>query len=337
MPFIHCAFASRQSSSSSPRAPRFPWTSAAPEERAGRVRGAAAIGLAALCWGTTGTAAAFAPAAASSVSVGAARVVSGGLLLALAGLGLRSRDAGWPALRAAGPRALGAAGVSGIAVAAYQLFFFAAVSRAGVAAGTVTAIGSAPVFTGVLARVLLRSPVSRRWAAATVGAVTGCAMLIIGGHASGGAQAAQRTGIALALAAGAAYALYGVLASGLIRSGLAPRTVMGAIFGVGAVLLTPVLAVSSPGWIASPRGLAVTAYLAVVATLLGYLLYGSGLRVTPVAAAATLTLAEPATAAVLGVAVLGEHLTAVATAGLAFLGASLAALTLRRRRGELRD
>jgi DME family drug/metabolite transporter len=256
--------------------------------------------------------------------------VAGGLLLAVAGLDLRRRRNGLRALRAAGPRAVAAVAGGGIMAAAYQLCFFAAVSRAGVATATVVAIGSSPVFTGLLARLLLGSALSRAWMLATVGAVTGCAVLVTGGHVTGAAQPAQRLGVVLALAAGAGYAVYGVLASGLIRSGLAPRTVMGAIFGTAAVLLSPVLALSSPGWILSPRGLLVTAHLAIVATFLAYLLYGTGLRVTPVATAATLSLAEPATAALLGLVVLGEHLTVIATAGLALLGMSLIVLTLPR-------
>lgn len=337
MPSILRAFLpSRPSSPSSSAPAAHPAQRRALAARRGSLRGPAAIGLAALCWGTTGTAAAFAPAGASSVSIGAARVVAGGLLLAFAGLGVR-RPGGVRALRAAGPRKLAAVGVSGIAAAVYQVCFFAAVARAGVATGTVVAIGSAPVFTGLLARVLLGSPLSRRWAAATIGAGCGCAVLVTGGHVASAARPALQAGIALALAAGAGYALYGVLASGLIRSGLAPRTVMGAIFGIAAVLLSPVLALSSPGWMPSLRGLLVTAHLAVVATLLAYLLYGTGLRTTPVATAATLTLAEPAMAALLGVAVLGEHLTLAAMAGLALLGASLAVLTLRWGRGERRD
>ena len=60
---------------------------------------------------------------------------------------------------------------------------------------------------------------------------------------------------------------------------------------------------------ATARGLAVATYLAVLTTALAYLLYARGLRTTAVTTATTLGLAEPAVAAVLGLAVLGEHLT----------------------------
>jgi DME family drug/metabolite transporter len=67
----------------------------------------------------------------------------------------------------------------------------------------------------------------------------------------------------------------------------------------------------------------VAAYLAVLTTALAYLLYTRGLRTTAVTTATTLGLAEPAVAAVLGLAVLGEHLTATGLAGLGILAISL--------------
>jgi DME family drug/metabolite transporter len=76
-------------------------------------------------------------------------------------------------------------------------------------------------------------------------------------------------------------------------------------------------------WVATGPGLAVATYLAVLTTALAYLLYARGLRTTAVTTATTLGLAEPAVAAVLGLAVLGEHLTATGFAGLGVLAISL--------------
>jgi DME family drug/metabolite transporter len=75
--------------------------------------------------------------------------------------------------------------------------------------------------------------------------------------------------------------------------------------------------------VATGRGLAVATYLAVLTTALAYLLYARGLRTTAVTTATTLGLAEPAIAAILGLAVLGEHLTTTGLAGLGVLAVSL--------------
>lgn len=290
------------------------------------VPGGADILAAACLWGTTGTVRTFADGA-SDLSVAAVRIVIGGaVLLTLAALTrgadlrrLLARRASWPVL------ALGAA-----AIAVYQAAFFAAVARTGVAAGTVVTIGSAPAFAGLIAVLTRRSAPSGRWLLATAGAVAGCAALAGGGRDAG----IDPAGILLALLSGLAYAVYASVASGLITRGGHDRAVVGALFGGAAVLLLPVLALTPAGWVATGSGALIACYLGVLTTGGGYLLFARGLRTTPATTATTLTLAEPAVAAVLGVAVLGERLGAVASGGLALVAASLLLLVVPARRGR---
>jgi drug/metabolite transporter, DME family len=281
----------------------------------------------AAAWGSTGTAAHFAPPGATAASVGAARIALGGLLLLV--IALRTPQS----MRAVGTLLTGSLTSRGVlllaaaAVGGYQVCFFTAVRLTGVAIGTVVAIGSAPVFTGALSRLTGGPPLDRRWALATMAAVAGCTVLVTGGHAAG----ANAGGLALALAAGLCYAIYAVTASRLITAGSPETAVMGLLFGGAAVLLAPVLAAGPAGWLLTGRGLVVTAYLGVVTTVLAYLLYGRGLRTVAVPVAVTLGLAEPVVAAVLGLVVLGEHLTGRAIAGLVLVGLALGALAVGRR------
>jgi len=274
--------------------------------------------LAASLWGTSGTARTFAPADATATSVGAARIVLGGLLLVLVAIhggGLRS-------LLARGP-ATWAILVGGAACAAiYQVAFFVSVARTGVATGTVVTIGSAPAFAGLLAKLLGSGRLTRRWLASTAGAVIGCAALVSGGQASG----VEPVGVGLALLSGLGYALYATAASHLIVQGADDKAVVAGLFGGAAVVLLPVLLAGSPGWLLTGRGIGVTVYLGGLTTAVGYVLYARGLRTTAAAPATTLTLAEPAVAALLGLVVLGERLGGVAIAGLAVLAASLLVL-----------
>jgi drug/metabolite transporter, DME family len=281
--------------------------------------GASCILLAACMWGTTATARTFAPAGAGPVAVGAARIIGGGLLLLLVAL----RGGALRGLVARGTRTRCLLAVGAAAAAAYQTAFFAASARTGVAVGAVVTIGAAPVFTGVLS-LITRGPgrPRARWLAATTAAVAGCVMLATSGHAAG----ANAAGVALALLASFCYAVYAVTASYLISNGAADHAVVGAIFGGAAVLLLPVLFTNPMGWLVTGRGLAVATYLAVLTTALAYLLYARGLRTTAVTTATTLGLAEPAVAAVLGLVVLGEHLTATGFAGLGVLAVSLVIL-----------
>jgi DME family drug/metabolite transporter len=280
--------------------------------------------LAAALWGTTGTVRSFAPAGASPISVGAARLAVGGLLLLL--LAVRGGALRRLARTAtAGTWALIALGA--VCAAVYQTGFFAAVDRTGVATGTVVTIGSAPAFTGLLSWATGAARPSRRWLLSTAGAVAGCTALVGGGQSAG----VEPAGVVLALLCGLAYAAYATTAARLIASGQDDRVVMGTLFGSAGVLLLPVLLMTSPAWVATGPGVLVTLYLGAVTTTLGYVLYGRGLRNTPVATAATLTLAEPAVAAMLGVVVLDERLGAVAVTGLLLLAGSLVLLAFPAR------
>jgi len=125
--------------------------------------------LAAVLFGTTGTAQALGPHV-EPVVLGAARILIGAALLAgfaLAGAGARRIGAG-----------RGAVGLAGACVAVYQATFFAALSETGVAVGTVVAIGSAPAFAGLFARLFAGEPLRGRWAAATALACAGVALRV---------------------------------------------------------------------------------------------------------------------------------------------------------------
>src|SRR5256712_1866593 len=121
---------------------------------------------AAVLWGTTGTARALGPVGAAPLAVGAARIAVGGTALVAIALARGSLLRPWPPLPAA---------LSAIAVAVYQLTFFEGVARAGVAVGTIVAIGSAPAFAGLLAWWALGERPGARWLVATPGAGVGIA------------------------------------------------------------------------------------------------------------------------------------------------------------------
>jgi drug/metabolite transporter, DME family len=266
--------------------------------------------LAAICFGTTGTAQAVGPGG-SPVAVGAARIVLGGLLLVLVARGLRVRM----------PR-IGAALIGmATAVAVYQLSFFAAVKLTGVAVGTVVAIGSGPAAAGALGLLVNGERLSARWAQATILAAIGVLLL-----AGDGGASVDLTGVALAVTSGVGYATYTVLSKRMLDAGEAPEGVMAAGFGGAAVLLLPALVVAGPGFLGTPGGLAMAAYLAAVPTALAYVLFSHGLRHMSSGETATLVLAEPLTAAVLGVVALGEHPSPTAGIGALLVLAGLLVL-----------
>jgi drug/metabolite transporter, DME family len=270
--------------------------------------------LSAVCFGTTGTAQALGPDAAP-MTVGAVRIAIGGALLLLAARAIPVAAARWPR------RELGAVAA---AIAIYQLAFFAAVDRTGVAVGTVVALGSAPAIAGLIGLLVDRQPLSGRWAIATSLACAGVLMLVLGG----GDASVDPLGIMLAMASGTGYATYTVLAKRMLRLGHAPERVMAASFSLGALLLVPVLALGDVSWLATGDGLAMAVFLGAIPTALAYVLFARGLRHLTPGDTATLTLAEPLTATGLGIIALGERPGAVAAIGAAVVLAGLLVLAL---------
>ena len=251
-------------------------------------RAAALVVTGAVLWGTTGTAQALGGASGSPVSVGVLRLAVGacGLLLAARGHWTRP-PMGWTVLAA-------------VAMAGYQAAFFTGVARAGVALGTVVAIGSAPVLAGGLAWAVRGERPAPSWWVATPLAVAG--VVLIAGRPSDSDVA----GVALAATAGLAYAVYALSSKYLVEA-MAPTPAMALVFTVAALLSAPTVVGLDLGWLAEPRGVVAIMWLGLGATTAAYVAFATGLDDIDVATATTLTLAEPATAALLGVLVLGER------------------------------
>nr|WP_189938335.1 DMT family transporter [Streptomyces aurantiogriseus] len=292
--------------------------------------GSLCVLLASVLWGTTGTAATFAPAV-GPLAIGAAAMGLGGLLQALMAAPRIAREtSGLRAQR--GVVVLGA-----LAVGAYPLAFYSSMHLAGVAAGTVVSIGSAPLASAVIERVVDKRRLTRRWTTGAALGLTGTVLLCAAEAAEApsgtGTHSAQTTvlGVALGLVAGFTYALYSWAAHRLISHGVTSGAAMGTVFGLGGLLLLPVLLATGAPLLDSWSNAAVGAYMALVPMFTGYVLFGWGLAHVPASTATTLSLLEPAVAAVLAVLVVGERLPLLGWAGIALVLGCLAVLTTPTR------
>ncbi|WP_295828744.1 EamA family transporter [uncultured Microbacterium sp.] len=289
---------------------------------------ALAILAAALCFSTTGTAQALAGVDASPLAVGAARIVVGGGILGLLALAQRPPDRARSGSRASTTVLIA---VGALGVLAYQPLFFLGTRENGVAIGTVVALGSAPIATGIVDAVRRRRSPPARWMLATAVALIG--VVLVSG-VTGGATALAPGGLLASAGAGMSYALYTVCGKALIERGWNSTRVMGAVFGVAAVASLPVLLLAGTSWLLTPNGLTLALWLGVVTTAIAYLLFGWGLARLNAVTVSTLTLAEPLAATLLGLFVLREHLTLASGLGLALIAVGLAVVSAPSRRRE---
>jgi len=284
-----------------------------------------AVLVAAMLFGTTGTAQVLGPDGTTPLSVGAMRLIVGGIAIAAITFPLaarRARRSPIPRPRAT-PWALTLMALTAVALAVYQPLFFLGTARNGVAVGTVVALGSAPVLAGVAEWMLTRRRPTATWIGATALATAGVVML---GFAGGGEAGTDPAGLAGSLGAGASFAVIAVSQRRLLDAGWDPFLVVGAMGAGSGVLALGALPFVDLTWLADPAGIAMTAWLGVATIAVAYTVFTWGLSGLTAATAATLTLGEPLTATLLGVVVLGERLPTVALLGLAVLGAGLALL-----------
>jgi len=274
--------------------------------------------LGAVLWGTIGTAQHFAPEGATPMSIGAVRLaLGGGVLLLYAFLRgkLKGRD-----IFSRKSTYIGA-----VSMASFQLTFFAAVLLTGVAMGTVVAIGSAPIFAGLISFAVNRENPGRKWLISTLVSVFGCILLVVGGDE----LSVNVYGIFLALGAGLSYATYTASTKNLLDE-FSPEAVTGIVFTMGAIITSPFLLIYSLDWLLTARGIAVALHLGLITTAFAYVIFSYGLSGTKLHKAVTLTLAEPVTAALLGVFLLKESLSILSGVGMGLVFAGLVILSISR-------
>ncbi|MBX9870791.1 MAG: DMT family transporter [Burkholderiaceae bacterium] len=269
--------------------------------------GVALVLLAALLWGTTGTAQALASGALPAVWFGALRLLVAALFFLV-----------WARLdrvpAPGGPLPLLPVLAAGLCMAVYNLAFFAGVRLTGVALGTAVALGSGPVWAGFLQALSTRRWPAPVWWLGTAVAVTGGVLMSLSAGSAGGLRA-DPLGLGLCLLSGLSWGCYSLLNAALLRQMPAGRVTLWA-FGLAALLALP-LAGWDSGWpMLQPSDVMAVLYVGLLTAGVAYLLFSHALHHISAATGVTLALGEPVVAFVLAVLVLGEQSGAWALPGL---------------------
>ncbi|WP_210447568.1 DMT family transporter [Vibrio crassostreae] len=264
--------------------------------------GTLAILFASILWGTTGTAASFAPDL-SPLAIGAFSMGVGGLMQA----GLAYRKILFAFDKLLQNKKLLA--VSALALAVYPLAFYSSMKLSGVAIGTVVSIATAPFFSALLECLISKdNNINKRWLISFTIGVVGIGLLVFSESSSesDSGDDLKLLGIGLGLVAGLCYAIYSWATKALIDKGIKSQAAMGSIFGLGAMLLLPTLWFTGENLFSSQTNVLVISYLTLIPQCLGYVAFSFGLRHVTASSANLLTLFEPVVAAVLAVCVVGE-------------------------------
>jgi inner membrane transporter RhtA len=202
----------------------------------------------------------------------------------------------------------------GAALALMNLCFYLAIDR--LPLGTAVAIE----FAGPITVAALGSR-TRRDAAALAVAVVGV-LALADVHVSG-----TPGGVALALAAGALWAMYIVLGHRVAADpGIRPQDGLAAAMAIGALGLAPALASPASAALDSPALLGACLLVGLASSVVPYALEQLAMRRLPRARFALLLALLPATAAVMGAIILGQVPGLVEAAGIALV---VAAASLR--------
>ena len=266
----------------------------------------------ALCFGTTGTTQQLGVPDISPLAVGAARLLCGSLFLFLFAYVQRGSRGSFRAPH----RDLF---ICGLGVAIYQLTFFSAVHITGIAISTVTALGSVPTFSAIVAYFLLGERPQRSWYLGT--SVTVLGIILVG--TANGVDSFKPLGLLLAAIAGLGFAVFNVISRRSLSRGAQDIWLTATSFGIAALFTSPFLFAQNPEWILTRDGGLSVLWLGLVPTAIGYFLFTFGLKRVDSSTAATVVLAEPATATILAALMIGESLVFQSFVGIAIVAAGI--------------
>ena len=199
---------------------------------------------AAILWGTVGvsTRALFTLADTAPLSVAFCRLALSLPALAVALVGSTGLRGQTRVLTK--PAHAGAMVLIGVMLALYQVCFFGALQRVGVAVATLVTLCAAPVLVAMLSALVLRERLTARPMVALGAALVGTALLASPGQRPDAGGDAL-LGVVMALGSALGYALMALLSRSVARH-YQPLLTVTVGFGVGALILLPAMLVDGP-------------------------------------------------------------------------------------------
>lgn len=209
--------------------------------------------------------------------------------------------------------------IAGICMGLYNLTFFAGIKATGIAIGTATTIGSAPIWAGLMQAVILKKSPSLLWWLGTFCATAGGTWMVLSQSSS---WQINMGGLLICLSAGFCYALYTLMSKKLVSID-SPLTITKHTFSIAIFIALPIAWVLAGTPTVSWVSIAVIFYLGLLTTGVAYLLYTQALKHISAPTGVALGLIEPIVAFFLAIVVAHENVNRLAVIGLCLILAGL--------------
>ncbi|WP_049237332.1 DMT family transporter [Moraxella canis] len=292
--------------------------------RTDQLIGALQVILAGICWGTLGIIASkLADLGFDSFSITILRIVTAGVIVLVLIPKLLPELKGLTFKASFGLIMQSLIGVLGM-----TLCYFYAVNHVGVSMA-VALLYTAPVFSLILARVILGERISATSALLAVVAVIGVGCLMVGADSF-----SFNSGVLIGLLSGVCYALYGILGKKAMSKNHSSYLVFFSSVTVSAatLLILPTTYQTYGALFELPvQAWAFALGLGLIGTIVPFFLYMSALQKLPASTASVFTIVEPLTAIALAVFLLHQPLTIIQMIGTLLIVTATAANALIKR------
>ncbi len=190
---------------------------------------------------------------------------------------------------------------------------------------------TAPIMVMAMSLFLFKEKLTARKIIAAIAAFIGCALVT---GAADGSLALNGIGVLTGLGSAFGYALYTIFGEFALNRGYNSVTITLYTFVFAAVGVLPFANVPdlADKITAAPQILGWAALLAVLITVLPYLIYTLGLKTVEPGKASVMASVEPVTATLVGAAFFSEPLSGMGAAGIALVIVSLALLNIKTKK-----